>query len=452
MNKLLAVIRREYLQRVRTKMFIVATLLVPLMVVLFAVVPRLLFGIKAGDATRIAIIDESGNLSARVADAIMREDNRAAAPDAKNENPIETSVNSNTQDRVRQGTAALKGFYKVEQVPPGNRNLADVKRDLNERIRKKELDGYIVIPRDVLQSHEATYYARNTSDIVTREQIASRVSSAVRAQRMTDANIDPGIVQEMDAPVRLSSIPYNEKNETKDTGEAFYLVFIVGFLIYLTIIIYGQVILSAVVEDKNTRIAEVLFSSVNAFTLMMGKLIGVSLVALTQFAVWAIAFGLFALYGVAMLAASGWPVNLPHIPPTLVVYLFLFFLLGYFLYATIYALVGSMVTTTQEGGQLSLPVIFMLMMAFYMAFPVIRAPDSSFAFWLSMIPFFSPIIMLVRIVTQQPPLWQIALSLFIGLMTIVGLVWLAARVYRTGMLMYGKRATIPEVIRWIRQA
>ena len=153
-----------------------------------------------------------------------------------------------------------------------------------------------------------------------------------------------------------------------------------------------------------------------------------------------------------MLAASGWPVNLPHIPPTLVVYLFLFFLLGYFLYATIYALVGSMVTTTQEGGQLSLPVIFMLMMAFYMAFPVIRAPDSSFAFWLSMIPFFSPIIMLVRIVTQQPPLWQIALSLFIGLMTIVGLVWLAARVYRTGMLMYGKRATIPEVIRWIRQA
>jgi ABC-2 type transport system permease protein len=102
----------------------------------------------------------------------------------------------------------------------------------------------------VLQSHEATYYARNTSDIVTREQIASRVSSAVRAQRMTDANIDPGIVREMDAPVRLSSIPYNEKNETKDTGQAFYLVFIVGFLIYLTIIIYGQVILSAVVEDK----------------------------------------------------------------------------------------------------------------------------------------------------------------------------------------------------------
>ena len=130
----------------------------------------------------------------------------------------------------------------------------------------------------------------------------------------------------------------------------------------------------------------------------------------------------------------------------------LFFLLGYFIYATIYALVGSMVTTTQEGGQVAMPILFLLIMGFYLGFTVIRSPGSPLAFWVSMIPFFSPITMIVRIVTQTPPLWQIALSLAIGYATVVLLIWLAARIYRIGMLMYGKRATIPEVMRWIRQA
>jgi ABC-2 type transport system permease protein len=126
--------------------------------------------------------------------------------------------------------------------------------------------------------------------------------------------------------------------------------------------------------------------------------------------------------------------------------------MGYFIFATVYVLVGSMVTTTQEGGQMAMPVVFLLMAGLYMAFPVIRAPNSSFAFWVSMVPFFSPITMMVRIVSQTPPLWQIALSFGIGLVTVVLLLWLASRIYRIGMLMYGKKATIPEVMRWVRQA
>jgi len=129
----------------------------------------------------------------------------------------------------------------------------------------------------------------------------------------------------------------------------------------------------------------------------------------------------------------------------------LFFLLGYFIYATIYALVGSMVTTSQEGGQLALPIIMLLVIGFYLAFPVIRSPNSPFAFWVSLIPFFAPITMLIRIVSQTPPFWQIALSLGIGFATVALLLWLASRVYRVGMLMYGKRATIPEVLKWVRQ-
>jgi ABC-2 type transport system permease protein len=139
------------------------------------------------------------------------------------------------------------------------------------------------------------------------------------------------------------------------------------------------------------------------------------------------------------------------VPLGVYAYLVLFFLLGYFIYATLYALVGSMVTTTQEGGQLAMPIILLLVVGFYLAFPVIRSPNSSFAVWVSLVPFFAPITMLIRIVAQEPPLWQIALSLGIGFTTVALMLWLAARVYRVGMLMYGKRATIPEVLKWVRQ-
>jgi len=127
-------------------------------------------------------------------------------------------------------------------------------------------------------------------------------------------------------------------------------------------------------------------------------------------------------------------------------------LLGYFIYATLYLLIGSMVTTTQEGGQVAMPIIFLLMSGLYLSFPVMGSPNSSFAIWVSMVPFWSPIVMVVRIVTQTPPLWQIALSFSLGVAAVVLLLWLASRIYRVGMLMYGKKATIPEVWRWVKQA
>jgi ABC-2 type transport system permease protein len=214
----------------------------------------------------------------------------------------------------------------------------------------------------------------------------------------------------------------------------------------MSVLLYGQVVLGAVIEEKETRIAEVLFSSMRSFPLMMGKLIGVSLVALTQMGIWALTF-----MGLSVWAAGG-SIKVPHIAPIVFLYLFLFFLMGYFIYSTVYAVVGTMVTTTQEGGQLAMPIVLMLVAGFFLSFNIIRNPNSSLAFWASMFPFFAPITMLVRIVTETPPLWQILLSLGIGFATAIGLIWLASRIYRVGMLMYGKKATIPEVIRWVTQA
>ncbi|HEY0082098.1 MAG TPA: ABC transporter permease, partial [Pyrinomonadaceae bacterium] len=177
-----------------------------------------------------------------------------------------------------------------------------------------------------------------------------------------------------------------------------------------------------------------------------------ALVAITQYVIWAVAFGAFALYGVSMLASRGMDVPLPRLPFSFAVYALLFFVVGFLMYAAVYMLVAAMVTTEKEASQMALPLIFLSVISIYLAFPVIRNPNSSFSFWVSIAPFFSPITMLVRIVTETPPFWQIALSLGVGVASVVLFVWVAARIYRVGMLMYGKSASLPEVVRWLRQS
>jgi ABC-2 type transport system permease protein len=455
MNKFLAIVKREYFQRVRTKFFVVMTVLGPLMLVVFTIVPGLLFSIKAGGDTRIAIVDQTQGtkLSDSIRRSLLKEDRGESQP-----SNIAGSLNSNAPDRAKQAGKSLNGSFYVEQINLDGRSLSDIRRELNERIGKDQLDGYLVIPPDILQNSQSktSYYGRNVGDVITRGQIEERLNQAVRRERLIANGVNEKNIEELSKPIDVVAYPINEKGEegVKDSGAGFVLVFVIAFLIYITVLLYGQVVLGAIVEEKESRIAEVLFSSVRSSTLMIGKLIGVSLVALTQLGIWTLAFVLLALYGIGALASRGFDVggiSIPNLPPLFFIYFFLFFVLGYFIFATIYVLIGSMVTTTQEGGQLAMPVVFLLMAGLYMAFPVIRSPNSSFAFWVSMFPFFSPITMIVRIVSQMPPAWQIALSLGIGIVTVVALLWLASRIYRIGMLMYGKKATIPEVLRWIRQ-
>lgn len=322
---------------------------------------------------------------------------------------------------------------------------------MNARVLSDELSGYLIIPADILSTRKAEYYGRNVGDVFTREHVEASLSRAVNEQRLTDAGVDSRLLDEASKQVDVSTIKVSEKGEEKDSGAAFFFVLGVGFLIFIAVLLYGSTILSAVLEEKQTRVVEILFSSVRAFPLMLGKLIGVSLVALTQFAIWGILIGGFILFGLASLAGQGTAIELPHVGAGAIAYFFLFFLLGYFTYAAVFALVGSIVTSQEESQQFVMLAIFPLLIAFYLVFPVLRAPDSALSTWASIIPFTSPVVMLVRIVTQTPPFWQIALSLLVNFGTVVLLVWLSARIYRVGMLMYGKRATIPEIVRWMRR-
>ncbi|HYN86794.1 MAG TPA: ABC transporter permease [Pyrinomonadaceae bacterium] len=447
MNKFLAVVRREYVQGVRGKGFIISTLLGPLMMFVFMVVPGLLFSLKTGGATRVAVVDETGRLYERVRESVERpdtDDEEVAEREAR-----ETAQGVSGRPRVEPGDMEVS--YRVEPVAlAAGQGGDDVRPALDERIERNELDGYLILPRDIFETRKSRYYGRNLGDLISVGRLERRVSRAVKEERMRADGLDPERVRDFNREVTMTRQKPGQEGEQAAAG-SFFLALAVGLFVYIAILRYGQAILSAVVEEKTTRIVEVLFSSVRAFPLMAGKLVGVSLVGLTQYAIWALLVVGIVLFGTGALAAGGVE-NLPHIPPSLAVYALLYFLLGFYIYATLYAVVGSMVTTEKEGGQLAFPVIMLLMAGIYIAFPVIRSPNSSFSFWVSMIPFFSPITMLVRIATETPPFWQIALSLGIGVATVVGLVWVAARIYRTGMLMYGKRATLPEVIRWARRA
>lgn len=448
MNKLLAVIKREYLQRVRARMFIVMTVMGPVVISLFGIAPAVIFSINAGNPAKIAVVDQTGRLYSGLYNSVMdelgeKDSNTPALPKATKENASERFQTMGQQP---------KEVPELQLIPINGRSLDEIKSELDRRVNAKELDGYLILPADLLESGDAELVTRNTGDVFTRRSLQQALSRAVSQQRLVEANINVSTVQELSEPVELETVGLGARDRNRDSGEAFALVFGVGFIMYLTILLYGQVILGAVIEEKETRIAEILFSSAKPFTIMLGKLIGVFFVALTQLTIWALAFVAFTLVGVQMLAARGMPVHIPPIPPSYFFYFALFFLMGYFIYSTIYAFVGSMVTTAQEGGQLAMPIILLLVIGFYLFLPVSRSPDSQFAFWVSMVPFFSPITMPVRIVAQTPPFWEIALSLLLGFGSIVLLTWVAGRIYRVGMLMSGKRASIPEVIRWVRQS
>jgi ABC-2 type transport system permease protein len=456
MNKLFVIIKREYLQRVHSKFFIFSTILTPVLMVVFAIVPGLLFSIKTG-ATRIAVWDQTGRIGAEVRDAIMRGDeaqkDQTRDASASINEAARNAVDPNAARRMEQAARALKTQYDVELVNPNGRTDAEVLQDLSNRVLRKKLDGYIVIPKDIFDKGEAQYFSRTSSDALNANEITEPLTNVVVEQRMINERIDPAKVRRLSERVTLDKINVTQAGAERDAGQntaTLIIAFLLGFFIYFTVISYGQMILAAVVEEKNTRIAEVLFSSVRPFTLMMGKLVGVSLVALTQYAIWTVAAIIIAVYAAASLALGG--ISLPHIAPSVIVYFFLFFLLGYFIYASLYVLIGSMVTTTQEAGQIAFPVILLLMTGFYLMFIIIRNPNSSLAFWVSLVPFFAPITMITRIVTETPPFWQIALSLLLCAAASLAFIWLAARIYRVGMLIYGKRATIPEVLRWVRQA
>jgi ABC-2 type transport system permease protein len=225
----------------------------------------------------------------------------------------------------------------------------------------------------------------------------------------------------------------------------------------MAMLVYGQMVMRSVIEEKSSRVIEAVISSVKPFHLMAGKIFGIGGLGLVQYSLWALVVGLLSRYGVKMMGLSSSKLAnasfaMPSLAPETLVFFIVFFVLGYLLFATMYAALGAMVNSDQEAQQLVFPLVMLVIIPFLCTFYIIGNPNSQLSVILSLIPFFAPITMFARIAAQTPPAWQIALCLVLLVATTVGMIWIVGRIYRVGVLMYGKRPNLPEVIKWIKYA
>jgi ABC-2 type transport system permease protein len=449
MRKFWAVVKREYFKIVWTKLFIISTLFAPLAMFALSFLPVLFFSIK-GNALRMAVIEDDGKIFSRLQENLSTE-KQLERMKKVSEDSLK-NLNATQDEKMRQTAEQFGGNFALEQIKTNGQSIEQIRTDLNKRIAEKSLDGYLIVPKDY-DSPEARFdfFARNSSDFVSNSALENALNDSIRLERLAKINISEAKLKEINQKVNFSTKGIDKSgNEKEGSDWGFYVAFGLTFVLYLTITIYGSAVIGAVVEEKETKIAEILFSSANPFVLMMGKLIGVCLAGLTQVAIWVFSALALMTYFLVSAKTNGMSLPLPDISAGVVLFFFIFFIIGFLLYSTVYALIGSMVTTTQEGGQFVLITVFILMAGLYSVIPIVRDPNSTFSTIISLVPFVSPISMPARIVIEFPPLWQIFLSILLNVLMICGLIWVAARVYRVGMLMYGKRATIPEVWRWIR--
>ena len=435
MNKIGLIIKREYLTRVRKRSFIIMTFLGPILMAAIYIIPIMLALNSSNEHMRIAVVDESHWFEDRFTDT--KEHTFVIMPSQ----PIDS-----VKELVKTGV-----FDMALYVPPTQLNIPSNAVVYSIRQVPMEVESYI-------------------NHVMQKE---------IEDQKLMAKGVDPEIVSAVKTDVNLQIMRMDEKGNEKETFTKvqFSLGIVLSMLVYMFIIFFGGQVMQGVSEEKTNRIIEVIVSSVKPFQLMMGKIIGVSLVALTQFVLWILLTGVlyvgFSAYvGISHseMLSSGTVMsqditandimsnesvqNIVQIAQsidfgTIIVCFLVFFILGYLLYATLYAAIGSLVDNNTDSQQFTLPVTVPLIVAIISSFYIVNNPDSSLAVWLSMIPFTSPISMMVRI-PFGVPIWQIVLSVVLLAGTFVLMTWIAAKIYRTGILMYGKKLSYKEIFKWLK--
>jgi ABC-2 type transport system permease protein len=338
------------------------------------------------------------------------------------------------------------GRFQVEHESVDDAQIQARKQELNKLISEDRLNAYVVVPATVLDQGKISYHAKDPGDFFAEARVEHAFYAAVIEQRMIYSGANAARVGHLSKKIEMEK--FNEVGEAEGRKRIAVTFALIG-LLCLSILIYGTHVLSAVIEEKQSRIIEVLLSSVRPFSLMLGKLLGVGLVGLTQCVIWAVCAVLLSSLAAAQAMAIG-AFNLPQISVSLMVFFVVYFLLGYFLYATLYVMAGAIVSNEEDGQQMQMPLMILIVCAPAASLVVWRNPDSAAAVLISLIPFFSPSAMFFRISIQQPPWWQIALSIGLMVGAIFGSVWMAAKFYRVGILVYGKRPTLPELARWLK--
>ena len=429
--------KREYLQRVKTKAFWITTLILPLFVAAVSIVPSLLIS-KSKTNQKIVVVDETGKVGA----GLMAKMNSQGASKPKAEEEL----------GKRRGEDQMATFEATAEPVAADRTAQQA--DLDRRVMGKEIDAWIWISPGVFQDKPVEYHARSVSNVFTQEVLRDDLSSAVRQVRFREAGLDPARVDELSRSVKLEPQKVSARGSRAEGSLGAAALAIGLFLIlYISILVWGQQVMQGVLEEKGSRVIEVLISCVTPFELMLGKLIGICLLGLTQLSIWLGTMLVLTAPGlVASMAFLPKGVSLPTLAPVMLINFVLLFILGFLAYATLYAAIGASFNNVQEAQQASSIAMVFVIIPVMVMWPVVNDPNSTMATVLSLIPMFTPLLMPLRIAIDMPPAWQIALAYTLTIGFVLGMVWICARIYRVGILMYGKKPTFQEIWKWTKYA
>lgn len=431
LRQILLVLKREYITRIRSKAFILATVLIPLGMVAF-------FGIVIG----ISFWDSDAEQSIGIADK----------------------------------TEVL--YPRLQEIAPERyENLSDLSEDsLQALVQQEEIDGYIVLDETHIDGKKnPEFVSSGSGGLKLQSTLRTDLREVIRNERLARANVSEDIQKIYESDITLTTTKLTETGEETedDTGFLTIVGFIMGVIIFGAISGYGGLITRSVIEEKTNRIIEVIASSVKPIELLFGKLAGIGALALTQMTFWvASLLGLAAAAGpLAGIFLTEQMSNMPNTPqatqapqgidpqafsiPTidtsLIIYFAIFFILGYLIYASIFAAIGSAVDSEADTQQYILPVMVPIFVAYIIMFQTMNNPDGTLSVIGSLIPFCTPIVMITRIAITDVPFWQISLSILLMIGTFLGTMWLSAKIYSVGILSYGKSTSWKELMKWVRQ-
>ena len=426
MKKIYLIVAREFVERARKKSFIVTTLLMPLFMIGMMVAPSLMMFYGGSEQKQVVVIDKTGFVAERM---------------ISSEEVVFSTQNNLTKEEACQIYNAESGIF-----------------------------GILYINEDVKESGSVQFITNSSSSLMLEELIQSQLKNIIEREKLKeDYDIDnlDQMLADVATPITLNTFENNgtgneEEMESTSAGINYILGIVLGMLLYMVIIIYGQMVLTSVVEEKSSRVLDVMVTSCSPFQLMMGKILGIATVALTQIAIWAVLviaaskFLIPALFSADIAATSD--MMLQGVMGTLgdtgyitklFVYLALFILGGFLLYASLYAAAGSAVDSVQDGQQFNTIIMMPIILAIIVMMSVFNDANSPLAFWASMIPFTSPIVMIARIPFGIPT-WEVIVSLVVLYLSFIATTWLSAKIYRIGIFMHGKRPSWSELGKWLR--
>jgi ABC-2 type transport system permease protein len=430
------IIKKEYRQIVKKKSFLIATILTPAMMAGFMFLPVLLLKIGREEKT-IEVQDYSGIIQRQ----FLEKSKKGTEAETLRLKFIPSSdLLAQQKDLIKEYENKWSGKGKVE----ASLQLLPLYR---QEILEKKIDGLLLIPENVKETRRVYLCALNISDFDTNKYITSTVQKILSEKILIDQNIRLDIVKDATRDIYMGTFKVKKEGTSQSSSGVEYIMSIFMLSILFSVIMgYGQLIMRGVIEEKNSRVVEVLISSTRASNLFYGKIIGIGLAGLTQVVLWILLASVFMSQ-----SSLGIDKNIIRfLTPELAVYFVVFFIIGYFMYSILFAIVGASVNTDQEAQQFAAPIIYLLLVPFIVGVMVTQSPNTPFILIASLVPLFTPTLMFMRISVAVPPLWQIGISVAASILFIIFLGWLGAKIFRVGILMYGKKPSIKEMTHWVR--